>query len=103
MLIGKKSKKPSLDRIRQIKRVIREALELEDDVTVTVTELTCLEEDCAPIETVFGLLRPNAPQLQHKIHKATNGIEAEDLAAVCAGWGFPIRLGAFDAFTSKEN
>ena len=58
MLIGSVSEKPSLEVIRRIKRVLREALALSEDVTVTVTQLACLEEDCAPLETVIGLLRP---------------------------------------------
>ncbi|MEN0061186.1 MAG: hypothetical protein AAGA48_03495 [Myxococcota bacterium] len=60
MLIGRPSKRPNLETIRRIKRTLREALELPEDATITVSELTCLEEGCAPVETVFGLLRPNA-------------------------------------------
>ena len=90
MLIGKSSKAPNLQKIRRIKRVLREALELSEDATVTVAELACLEEDCAPLETVVGLLRPDAPQLQHKLHKATDDVDAEDLTQVCSAWGFDV-------------
>ncbi len=90
MLIGNSSKAPNLQKIRRIKRVLREALELSEDATVTVAELACLEEDCAPLETVVGLLRPDAPQLQHKLHKATDDVDAEDLTQVCSAWGFDV-------------
>ena len=69
MLIGAPSNRPSLQAVRRIKRSLHEALGLSDDDLITVTQLACLEEDCAPLETVIGLLRPSRPQLQHKVHK----------------------------------
>ena len=70
MLIGSASRKPDLEAVRRIKYVLRSVLALPEDATVTVTQLACLEEDCAPLETVVGLLRPESPQLQYK--KSTN-------------------------------
>ena len=102
MLIGKSSKKPNLETIRLIKRTLREALDLSEDATVTVAELTCLEEGCAPVETVVGLLRPDAPQLQHKLHKATDAVDAKDLTEVCAAWGFDIQIAAIPSL-AKQN
>ena len=102
MLIGKSSKRPDLETVRRIKRALREALELSDDATVTVTELACLEEDCAPVETVFGLLRPDAPQLQHKLHKPTDDVDTQDLVEVCTAWGFDVQSAALTSLT-KEN
>ncbi|MDE2935373.1 MAG: nitrate reductase [Chloroflexota bacterium] len=88
MLIGSSPRPPNLERARQIKQVLREALTLSDDTTVTVAELACLEEGCAPVETAIGLLRPGAPQLQAKVHKPMDAVVAEDLVQVCATWGF---------------
>ena len=102
MLIGKTSKKPSLRNIRRIKQVLREALKLSEDATVTVTELACLEEDCAPVETVFGLLRTDAPPLQHKVHKPTDDVDVHDLIEVCESWGFNVPVSCLTLFT-KEN
>ena len=102
MLIGKSPKKPNLETVRLLKRALREALELSDDATVTVTELACLEEDCAPVETAFGLLRPGAPQLQHKVHKPTDGIDAQDLMEVCAAWGFDVPIAALTSLTKES-
>ena len=90
MIIGSASKRPNIKAVRRIKRALQEVLELSDDAMVTVTQLACLEEDCAPLETVFGLLRTGLPQLQHKIHKPTDAIDASDLAAVCDAWGVAI-------------
>lgn len=95
MLIGNTAKKPNLETIRRLKRVLHQALELPDDATLSVAELTCLEEGCAPVETVFGLLRPAAPQLQHKVHKPTAAVDADDLVQVCTAWGFDVQTSDF--------
>lgn len=103
MLMGRSAKKkPNLSTIRRIKQALREGLDLPDDATVTVAELTCLEEGCAPVETVVGLLRPDAPQLQHKLHKETHQVDADDLTEVCTAWGFDVRIDALPEST-KEN
>ena len=59
MLIGKSSQRPNLETVRRIKRVLIAALELPEDAIITVSQLACMEEDCAPLETVIGLLRPS--------------------------------------------
>ena len=92
MLINTSPRRPNLERARRIKKALREALSLSDDITVTVTELACLEEGCAPVETAIGLLRPDAPQLQSKVHKAMDAVDANDLAQVCASWGFDVEI-----------
>jgi hypothetical protein len=66
-----------------IKASLRQALKLSEGDTVTVTELACLEEDYAPLETVLGLLRDGQLQIQFKIHKPTNSIDINDLKEVC--------------------
>ena len=103
MLIGASSKRPSLETIRRIKRALREALDLPEDAMLTVTELACLEEGCAPVETVIGLLRRDAPQLQHKLHKPTEAVDAVDLVQVCKAWGLDIPTTAFTAFLDQES
>ena len=92
MLINRSPRRPNLERARRIKKALREALSLSDDTTVTVTELACLEEDCAPVETVIGLLRLNEPQLQSKLHKPMDAVDANDLSQVCTEWGFDVKI-----------
>ena len=65
MLIGKEARRPNREKIRNIKEALGTALSLPEETAVTVTELTCLEEGCVPIETVVALLQPNAPPRQH--------------------------------------
>ena len=101
MLINTSPRRPNRERVRRIKEALRVALELSDDATITLTELACLEEDCAPVETVFGLLRPDAPQLQHKVHKPVDALDADDLMQVCTAWGFDVQVAAFASFTKE--
>ena len=102
MLIGNSSQKPSLQVIRRIKLTLRKALDLPDNNMVTVTQLSCLEEDCAPLETVIGVLRPELAQLQYKVHKATDAIDVDDLMQVCEAWGYTIQKTVLDSLF-KEN
>ena len=92
MLISTSPRHPNLETARRIKRTLREALRLSDDMTLTVTELACLEEGCAPVETAIGLLRPDAPQLQCKLHKPMDAVDANDLVQVCTAWGFNVEI-----------
>ncbi len=92
MLIRTSPRRPNLERARRIKQALREALSLSDDITVTVTELACLEEGCDPVESVIGLLRPDAPQLQFKLHKPMDAVDAKDLVQVCTAWGFDVQM-----------
>ncbi len=91
MLINTSPRRLNRDKVRHIKEALRAALSLPEGTTVTVTELACLEEGCAPIETVVALLRPDAPPLQHKLHKTTDAVDAEDLVEVCKAWGFDVQ------------
>jgi hypothetical protein len=103
MLIRKSPKKINIDTIRRIKRALAEALQLPEDAIITISQLVCLEEDCAPVETVFGLLRPDLPQLQHKVHKEIELIDSQDLVKVCAAWGFEISNTTLEPFLISSN
>lgn len=92
MLIGHSSKRPNLEEVRRIKQTLREVLQLPEEAILTVSELACMEEECAPFETVIGLLRSNAPQLQYKIHKSVKDIDAQDLIFLCSEWGFDVHI-----------
>ncbi len=102
MLIGKSRKAPSLQRVRLIKRILREALDLPEEATITLTELTCLEQGCAPFETCFGLLRPDTPPLQHRVTKPIEEISAQDLLIVCQAWGFVPSVDALEPINEEK-
>ena len=71
-------------------------------MTVTVTELACLEEGCAPVETAIGVLRPDAPQLQCKLHKPMDAVDAGDLTQVCSAWGFDVEVPVLAPLLKEE-
>ena len=98
MLIGFSLPKPDLKTVRLIKNALHEVLQLESGMVITLSELACLELDCAPVETVFGLLRPGQALLQHKIHKRIEDITPVELVHVCSQWGFEVHQGAFDPY-----
>ena len=102
MLISTSPRRPNPERARRIKKALREALGLSDDMTVTVTELACLEEGCAPVETAIGVIRPDAPQLQCKLHKPMDAVDAEDLVQVCTAWGFDVEIPALAPMLKEE-
>ena len=96
MLIGPSVKKPNLKFIREMKQILRETLQLSDDTVVTITQIACLESDCQPIETVFGLLRIGMPNLQFKIHKEIHSITPSDLQELCSEWGVDVDKSIFE-------
>ena len=102
MLISTSPRQPNLEQARRIKKALREALGLSDDMTVTVTELACLEEGCPPVETAIGVLRPDAPQLQCKLHKPMDAVDAGDLAQVCTAWGFDVEIPVLAPLLKEE-
>ena len=57
MFIGSSKPKTDLNKVRKIKEALGETLSIQNNATITVTELTCLEEGCPPVETVVALLK----------------------------------------------
>ena len=101
MLIGGPANRPSLDTVRRIKHALRQAIDLPEDAIITVTQLACLEEDCAPLEPVFGLLPSDAPQMQYKVHKPTDTVDAYDLLQVCEAWGFSAQCSTLESLLKE--
>jgi len=50
---------------------------------------------------VVALLQPNAPPKQHKIHKSTDTVDADDLMQICNSWGFDVQSNAFESFNKE--
>lgn len=74
--------KPRYDAVvvDRLKGWARELLGLGDDVTVTVMELTCAEDDCPDVETVVGVLE-QGNQRKFKVLKPLAEVTRDDLAA----------------------
>jgi hypothetical protein len=69
---------------RQIKEWAREIFVLGDEVTVLVSELTCREPGCPPVETVIALLRGRDDATKYTIHRPAAEVTREDVAALAA-------------------
>ena len=102
MFIGSSKPKTDLNKIRKIKQALGEILSIQNNSTITVTELTCLEKGCPPVETVVALLKAGSDPLQHKIHKPAAELKAADLTEIAIRWGYPVKLDLFEQFDKEK-
>lgn len=64
-------------KVKQVKTWIAEILNLDEQVTISLNQLTCHEPDCPPIETAIVIMEQ--PPKQYKIHKSIAEIERSDI------------------------
>ena len=102
MLIGSSKPKTDLTKVRKIKKALGENLSIQNNATITVTELTCLEEGCPPVETVVALLKAGSDPLQHKIHKPAAEFKAADLTEIAIRLGYPVKPDLFEQFDKEK-
>jgi len=76
--LGKQSQKASSQKNKQIKQWIYQALQIDDDVSISLSQLQCTEPGCPPIETVINVM--TNPIQQYKIHKSIAEIEYTDIS-----------------------
>ncbi len=76
--LGKQSQKASSDKTKQIKQWIYQALQVDDEISISLSQLQCTEPGCPPIETVINVM--NNPVKQYKIHKSIAEIEYTDIS-----------------------
>jgi hypothetical protein len=72
---------PNPEQTLQIQAWVRQALDLEENVTVMVSELRCSEPGCLPLETVVAILDGPGRRRQSKFHKPIAEISLEDIAS----------------------
>lgn len=68
----------------EIKAQVVAALGLDEEATVMVSELACMEEGCPPVETVIAVFRPAMEKLQFRLHRPISEITAHDIEEMCA-------------------
>ncbi|HEY9697599.1 MAG TPA: hypothetical protein V6D10_10060 [Trichocoleus sp.] len=64
-------------KVQQLKTWIYELLQLDQETSISISQLQCKETGCPPIETGITIL--TKPVQQFKIHKAIAEIEQSDL------------------------
>ena len=77
---GKKPQKASSEEIQQVKQWIYQALQLDEEISVSLSQLQCTEPGCSPIETVINVM--TNPVQQYKIHKSIAEIEYSDVLKI---------------------
>jgi hypothetical protein len=74
----------SSERSNEIKEQVAAVLGLDEDATVMVSELACMEEGCPPIETVIAVFQPAMEKLQFRLHRPISEISEHDIEEMCA-------------------
>jgi hypothetical protein len=74
----------SSEKANEIKVQVAAELGLDEQGTVMVSELACMEEGCPPVETVIVVFRSAMPKLQFRLHCAIAEITVHDIQKVCA-------------------
>jgi len=82
--LGGRGSSSQAGKVKEIKGWVQEALQLPPEATIMVTELTCTEPGCPPLETVIALLRGPGDSGQQKIHRGVAEITRDDITALCA-------------------
>ncbi len=72
------------ERGNEIKAQVAALLGLDEEATVMVSELTCMEEGCPPVETIIAVFRPGMDKLQFRLHCPISEITAHDIDEICA-------------------
>jgi hypothetical protein len=84
-MFGKQPDEKRSQAIRQLKQVARRLLEAAEDDAVIVTELSCTEPGCPPLETVVAHLRAGGEPTQVKVHKSAVEVTEDDLRRALFG------------------
>ena len=67
--------------IHDLKLQTQKLLGLPDDVTISVTELSCREPGCPDVETVVAILREAEKPTIARIHKTIPDVTSDELKA----------------------
>ncbi len=75
---GKQSQPTNSQQIQQIKQWVYQVLGINQEISISLSQLQCTEPGCPPIETVINVL--DNPVQQYKIHKSMAEIEYADIS-----------------------
>jgi len=70
-----------LDAIERVRRDVKQRFSLGEDVTVSVTELSCNEPGCPDLQTVIAVLRTGDKPLIGRVHKPIPKLGPKDIEA----------------------
>ncbi|WP_063627827.1 hypothetical protein [Bradyrhizobium sp. WSM3983] len=67
--------------VQQLKLQTQKLLGLSDEVTISVSELTCREPGCPDVETIVAILREGEKPTIARIHKSILDVTLDELKA----------------------
>jgi hypothetical protein len=70
----------------ELRRIVREELDLGGDDTVTITETACPKPGCPPVQTVISVFPADEEAYILRVCKAVSDVNPMDLIAALA-WG----------------
>ena len=76
-LFSRSNLKADSTKVKQVKTWIAEILNIDDRVTISLNQLTCLDPVCSHVETAIVIMEQ--PPKQYKIHKSIAEIERLDI------------------------
>jgi hypothetical protein len=76
-LFSQNKPKANPEKVQDIKNWVYRILEVDSDISISISQLACREPGCPPIETVIAVL--STPIRQYKLHKAVNEIDEMDI------------------------
>jgi len=74
---SRQTQKANTEQTRQVKEWIYQALKLDEEIPISLSQLQCTEPNCPPLETVIAVMKN--PVEQYKIHKPIAEIEYTDI------------------------
>ena len=63
--------------LKQLKSWVYQTLALDESIHVSISQLTCTEPGCPPLETVIAVM--TQPPKTYKIHQPTAEIDQDDV------------------------
>jgi len=76
-LFSQDKPKANPEKVRQLKIWMYRLLEINSETSISISQLTCKEPGCPPIETVIAVMTKTVQQ--YKIHKSVNDINEIDI------------------------
>ncbi|KZD20449.1 hypothetical protein [Tardiphaga robiniae] len=88
-LSPRRTKSGYREAVAWIKAETRSALRLDDDTTVSVSELSCSDPGCPDVETVIAVFRPDRKPQISRVHKTITEVTSTDLSNAIDALRFP--------------
>jgi len=70
--------------LRQVRNWASEVWQVGENDAVMVTELTCTEPGCPPLETCIAWLKSDGQSLKVTVHKPLHEVTQEDVHQACS-------------------